>query len=53
MLKKCVLEKNKRVGKICVIISIVMLGVFVLCIVLYILLYAFIIAAVMGSGDFY
>lgn len=53
MLKKCVLEKNKRVGKICVIISIVMLGVFVLCIVLYILLYAFVIAAVMGSGDFY
>ena len=53
MLKKCALEKNKRVGKICVIISIVMLGVFVLCIVLYILLYAFIIAAVMGSGDFY
>jgi len=51
-LKKCQLEKNKRVGKICVIISIVMLGVFVLCIVLYILIYAFVIAAVVGSGEF-
>lgn len=50
MLKKCVLEKNKRVGKICLIISIVMLGVFVLCIVLYILLYAFLFAAILGSG---
>jgi ABC-type dipeptide/oligopeptide/nickel transport system permease component len=50
MLKQCVLEKNKRVGKICVIISIVMFGVFVLCIVLYILLYAFIFAAILGSG---
>ncbi len=54
MLKKCALEKNKRVGKICVIISIVMLGVFVICIVLYILIYVFVIAAVMGSGgNFY
>jgi hypothetical protein len=52
-LKKCQLEKNKRVGKTCVIISIVMLGIFVLCIVLYILIYAFVIAAVMGSGEFY
>lgn len=51
-LKKCQLEKNKRVGKICVIISIVMLGIFVLCIVLYILIYAFVIAAVVGSGEF-
>lgn len=49
-LKKCQLEKNKRVGKICVIISIVMLGVFVICIVLYILIYAVVIAAVVGSG---
>ena len=49
-LKKCQLEKNKRVGKICVIISIVMLGVFVLCIVLYILIYAVVIAAVLGSS---
>jgi hypothetical protein len=50
MFKQCVLEKNKRVGKICVIISIVMFGIFVLCIVLYILLYAFIFAAILGSG---
>ncbi len=53
MLQKCTLDKNKRVGKICVIISIVMLGVFVLCIVLYILIYAFVIAAIVGSaGNF-
>jgi ABC-type dipeptide/oligopeptide/nickel transport system permease component len=53
MLQKCALEKNKRVGKICVIISIVMLGLFVLCIVLYILIYAFVIAAIVGSaGNF-
>lgn len=45
-LKKCQLEKNKRVGKICVIISIVGLGLWVLCIVAYVI----IIVAVTATG---
>jgi hypothetical protein len=46
MLKKCALEKNKRVGKICVIISIVMCGVWALCIVAYVV----VIVAMMAAG---
>lgn len=45
-LKKCQLEKNKRVGKIVLIISIVALGLWVLCIVAYVI----IIAAVTAAG---
>jgi hypothetical protein len=45
-LKKCQLEKNKRVGKICVIISIVGLGLWTLCIVAYVI----IIVAVSAAG---
>jgi ABC-type dipeptide/oligopeptide/nickel transport system permease component len=45
-LKKCQLEKNKRVGKICVIISIVGLGLWTLCIVAYVI----IIVAVTATG---
>ncbi len=45
-LKKCQLEKNKRVGKICVIISIVGLGLWTLCIVAYVI----IIVAVTAAG---
>lgn len=45
-LKKCELEKNKRVGKICVIISIVALGLWMLCIVAYVI----IIVAVTAAG---
>jgi hypothetical protein len=37
---KCRLEKNKRVGKICVIISFIMLGVWVLCFVAYVVILA-------------
>jgi hypothetical protein len=48
---KCQLEKNRRVGKICVIIGFAMLGVLVLCIVLYVIIYAFAIAAVLGSAS--
>jgi hypothetical protein len=49
MLKKCALEKNKRVGKICVIISIVMCGVWALCIVAYVVVIVAMTAAG-GSG---
>ncbi|HUU57736.1 MAG TPA: hypothetical protein VMW93_10370 [bacterium] len=49
MLKKCALEKNKRVGKICVIISIVMCGVWALCIVAYVIIIVAVTAAG-GSG---
>ncbi|MGD8717927.1 MAG: hypothetical protein PVH29_03795 [Candidatus Zixiibacteriota bacterium] len=42
---KCRMDKNKRVGKICVIVSIVMLGVWSLCLVAYIL----VIVAATGS----
>jgi phage shock protein PspC (stress-responsive transcriptional regulator) len=49
MLKKCALEKNKRVGKICVIISIVMCGVWALCIVAYVVVIIAMTAAG-GSG---
>jgi hypothetical protein len=45
-LKKCQLEKNKRVGKIVLIISIVGLGLWVLCIVAYVI----IIVAVSAAG---
>ena len=45
-LKKCELEKNKRVGKICLIISIVGLGLWTLCIVAYVI----IIVAVTAAG---
>ena len=45
-LKKCELEKNKRVGKVCVIISIVMFGVWALCIAAYVV----IIVAAMAAG---
>ena len=45
-LKKCQLEKNKRVGKICVIISIVGLGLWALCIVAYVI----ILVAMMAAG---
>jgi hypothetical protein len=45
-LKKCELEKNRRVGKICVIISIVGLGLWTLCIVAYVI----IIVAVTAAG---
>jgi len=45
-LKKCELEKNKRVGKVCVIISIVGLGLWTLCIVAYVI----IIVAVTAAG---
>ncbi|HUV85898.1 MAG TPA: hypothetical protein VMX79_02165 [bacterium] len=43
---KCRLEKNKRIGKICVIISFVMLGLWVLCIVAYVI----VIVAVTAAG---
>ena len=36
-LKKCELEKNRRVGKICFIISAVALGFWALCLVAYII----------------
>jgi hypothetical protein len=49
-LKKCALEKNKRVGKIAVIISIVALGFWTLCIVAYILVIVAVTAA--GSSGF-
>jgi hypothetical protein len=49
MLKKCALEKNKRVGKICVIISIVMCGVWALCIVAYVII---IVALTAGGSGF-
>ena len=49
MLKKCALEKNKRVGKICVIISIVLCGVWALCLVAYVIVIAAM-AAAGGSG---
>jgi hypothetical protein len=49
MLKKCALEKNKRVGKICLIISIVMCGVWALCIVVYVIAIVALTAAG-GSG---
>ena len=49
MLKKCALEKNKRVGKICVIISIVMCGVWALCVVAYVIIIVAMTAAG-GSG---
>ncbi|MEE9456270.1 MAG: hypothetical protein V3W11_03860 [bacterium] len=45
-LKKCKLDANKRVGKICVIISIVGLGLWTLCIVAYVI----IIVAVSAAG---
>jgi ABC-type dipeptide/oligopeptide/nickel transport system permease component len=45
-LKKCELEKNKRVGKIVLIISIVGLGLWTLCIVAYVI----IIVAVTAAG---
>jgi hypothetical protein len=45
-LKKCKLDANKRVGKICVIISIVGLGLWTLCIVAYVI----IIVAVTATG---
>jgi hypothetical protein len=45
-LKKCQLEKNKRVGKIVLIISIVGLGLWTLCIVAYVI----IIVAVTAAG---
>lgn len=48
-LKKCRLEKNKRVGKICVIISIVALGFWALCIVAYVVVVVAVTAAG-GSG---
>ena len=48
-LKKCALEKNKRVGKICVIVSIVALGFWTLCIVAYIIVMVAVTAAG-GSG---
>jgi ABC-type dipeptide/oligopeptide/nickel transport system permease component len=47
-IKKCRLEKNKRVGKICVIISIVGLGFWALCLVVYVLV---IFASMAGSGS--
>lgn len=47
-LKKCQLEKNKRVGRVCIIISIVFLGVWALCIVAYVV----IIVAMAAAGNF-
>ncbi len=51
-LKKCELEKNRRVGKICVIISIVMFGVWSLCIVAYVLIVVAAMAAGKGGPHF-
>jgi hypothetical protein len=45
---RCELEKNKRVGKIVLIISIVFLGVWALCIIAYIL----ILVAMASAGSF-
>ena len=50
-LKKCELEKNKRVGKICLIISIVGLGLWTLCIVAYVIIIVAVTAAG-GMGGF-
>jgi hypothetical protein len=50
-LKKCELEKNKRVGKIVLIISIVGLGLWVLCIVAYVIIIVAVTAAG-GMGGF-
>jgi len=49
-MKKCALEKNKRVGKICVIISIVALGCWSLCVVVYVIAIVAMTAASGGSG---
>jgi hypothetical protein len=49
-LKKCELEKNKRVGKICVIISIVGLGLWTLCIVAYVIIIVMMTTAGYASG---
>ncbi len=46
-LKRCQLEKNKRVGKIAIIVSIVALGLWTLCIVAYVLI---MIAAAAAGG---
>ncbi len=51
-LKRCRLEKNKRVGKVCIIISIVAFGVLALCIVAYILFIVFAFAMEKGSSPF-
>jgi hypothetical protein len=50
-LKKCQLEKNKRVGKIVLIISIVGLGLWTLCIVAYVIIIVAVTAAG-GMGGF-
>lgn len=50
-LKKCQLEKNKRVGKIVLIISIVGLGLWTLCIVAYVIVIVAVTAAG-GMGGF-
>ncbi len=50
-LKKCELEKNKRVGKIVLIISIVGLGLWTLCIVAYVIVIVAMTAAG-GMGGF-
>jgi hypothetical protein len=50
-LKKCQLDKNKRVGKIVLIISIVALGLWALCIVAYIIVIVAMTAAG-GMGKF-
>lgn len=46
-LKKCELESNKKLGKTCLIVSIVMLGVWSLCFAAYIVI---IVMATMKSG---
>ena len=52
MLKKCELEANKRLGKITTIVSVVMLGVWSLCVAAYIVFIATVMAKGGGSKMF-
>jgi len=51
-MKKCQLEKNKRVGKICLILGIVAIGLWSLCVVAYVLIIVAAMAAEKGGSPF-
>jgi len=50
LMKKAVLEKDRRLGKTCTIISSIMLGMLLICCAGYIVIYALMILMIFGFG---